>query len=1024
MPLTRHYLPQTRPALHSAAELLLRQPNLARAIVAVPAARAARRLADLLAWFHEQGEAPEPLTLPRIVTTGALPELLMRPPALSIATAGEALAARVGALRGVGADTLRCVFPNLPNEGDTAGWLRLARELEALDSELSGERVGVEAVADYCDAHAPRGESDRWRALAQVNLLARERLRAAGKLHRSDAREAALQNGADGLQRGQTVFLVAAVDLPTLAADMLRVAAPHSHIAALIFAPESNAEGFDDLGRLTPNYWPARTPKIDEAQLRIVGAPREQAYAALEACRRLTDLPNDQITVALGDPALGASVERTLTAGQRPARREITSRLASTGPVTLLQALADFADDHSSAAWAALVRHPDIAAYLGHLWNSPKDAARLPEISDTLRILSLPSAAAAPAPTRVLNKEDKSGLQAKAVAATLALLSEASGGNPRASQPLAAWSAPLLNLLTQLYENREFAPESLADTAPVQALQSLGRNLREIADLPEPLSDELGTLTLPQALRWLTAQVAAEPVFTQAEDDAIPITGWLDTLLDDAPALILAGFNEGLIPETLHGDGLLPESTRVALNLPSNQRRLSRDAYTLAALLASSDVTLIAGRISPTGEPLAPSRLLFTGAENEGSAAQTALRFYSPDQREPSPALPAVITADSDTLAALPKPVPPDESITRLPITAFRDYLACPYRFYLKHVLKLAAVNDARIEIESDLFGTLAHATLAAFGRWVIDERDGATPPIPEMRAFLTEALDKAARARLAPSALPVAAVQIERLRKRLLNGFVIAQSQLADEGWMILYAEQNLEHGLIIDGQPFTAHGRVDRIDYHPETSAARIIDYKTADTPKTPRQTHCPQGEWIDLQLPVYQQIAASLDEALTPETIECGYFNLPPTRRRNRLRARRLANQNHHPPPDPNQLIAQIIQGIRASVFWPPSETIPAYDDGLAALCLDKVLSRAEIIRRDSGKPRCLDNQAKRRVPLRPGGPFLRRAPALCSSEDKIDALWRTYPGSRLPSLKGRNCIQRQCGNNRTRLNGHSI
>ncbi len=84
---------------------------------------------------------------------------------------------------------------------------------------------------------------------------------------------------------------------------MLRAASLHSRCTALIFAPEStDAPGFDDLGRLTPDYWPARTPIIDDAQLRIVGAPREQAHAALEACRRLRDLPAGQITVASAIP--------------------------------------------------------------------------------------------------------------------------------------------------------------------------------------------------------------------------------------------------------------------------------------------------------------------------------------------------------------------------------------------------------------------------------------------------------------------------------------------------------------------------------------------------------------------------------------------------------------------------------------------------------------------------------------------------------------------------------------------------
>ena len=45
-------------------------------------------------------------------------------------------------------------------------------------------------------------------------------------------------------------------------------------------------------------------------------------------------------------------------------------------------------------------------------------------------------------------------------------------------------------------------------------------------------------------------------------------------------------------------------------------------------------------------------------------------------------------------------PGTPVVDIDRLPVTAFRDYLQCPYRFWLKHVERLRAVEDAlRIRI-------------------------------------------------------------------------------------------------------------------------------------------------------------------------------------------------------------------------------------------------------------------------------------------------------------------------------------
>jgi RecB family exonuclease len=48
-------------------------------------------------------------------------------------------------------------------------------------------------------------------------------------------------------------------------------------------------------------------------------------------------------------------------------------------------------------------------------------------------------------------------------------------------------------------------------------------------------------------------------------------------------------------------------------------------------------------------------------------------------------------------------------------VTEFRDYLACPYRYYLRHYLQLQTVETTAEELDPATFGTLLHEVLGAF---------------------------------------------------------------------------------------------------------------------------------------------------------------------------------------------------------------------------------------------------------------------------------------------------------------------
>ena len=74
-------------------------------------------------------------------------------------------------------------------------------------------------------------------------------------------------------------------------------------------------------------------------------------------------------------------------------------------------------------------------------------------------------------------------------------------------------------------------------------------------------------------------------------------------------------------------------------------------------------------------------------------------------------------------------------------------------------------------------------------------------------------------------------------------------------------------------DGISITLRGRIDRIDQRDGQWA--ILDYKTGDTAKTPQETHFKSKEWVDLQLPLYVQLAQTLK---IKGPMQLGYIVLP--------------------------------------------------------------------------------------------------------------------------------------------------
>jgi RecB family exonuclease len=264
-------------------------------------------------------------------------------------------------------------------------------------------------------------------------------------------------------------------------------------------------------------------------------------------------------------------------------------------------------------------------------------------------------------------------------------------------------------------------------------------------------------------------------------------------------------------------------------------------------------------------------------------------------------------------------------------VTAFRDYLACPYRFYLRHVLRLDSLDDASVELDPAGFGSLAHEVLSDFGR--SDFRD-STDAV-RLSRFLTRRLEARTEERFGPSVLPAVRVQVDQLRSRL-HAFADWQARRAAAGWRIEEAELDVpEATLMVDGEPMSISGRIDRIDFHPGENRRLILDYKTSERARTPEEAHRKRDEWVDLQLPLYRLLLGGRPET---GTVELGYLHLP---KRTEEVGVSIATWSEEDLASADEKAREVVRQVREGNFWPKSDEPPPFSDAYRAICQDDLL-----------------------------------------------------------------------------------
>lgn len=921
-------------------------------VLAVPGGRVGRRLLELLI---ERAESEQlDMAPPRIVTAGRLPELFYTAK-FPFADSFVQQLAWIEAIRSLPEEQRMHVLPNVPEEDDLGAWLSLGELLGRVHRELASESLDFQAVVDCGSQLDGFHEAPRWQALLAIQQAYLAKLDSLGLWDLQTARIFAIRHGECHTDR--QIILVGTVDLNR--AQRLMLDQVQSNVTALVFASEEVADRFDEHGCLISSNWVEASIDLDDRQIEVVDSPTDQAAAVLRTIREFDGrYAADQITVGVPDSRLVPYLKQQLEQADVATRYGIGRTVSQSEPYRVLTTVADYLDGRRFLAFASLVRRPAIDRMLlnDFLSEAEPTTEDFPAVAEatTKNFLAVAEATTKKATTkkdwiseidRYQNEHLLSSLENglpgepdshpafRAVLAAIERRLEPFGA-PGEKRPLAEWGSAIVGLLVEIFGNSPLDSSVPEEQAIVSASEHIAKAAADFEAVPESLMPEV---EVGEAIRLILAKVATDPIAPPTEPDVVEMLGWLELPLDDAPALIVTGMNEGLVPGSLTADLFLPNRLRHALGIEDNDRRYARDMYALSVLAASrSDLKLIAGRRSPEGDPLTPSRLLMSV---EGpKLAQRVIRFFSDaDAKNQTPGdselLPGQLQAVRlESEFCVPRPEPLATPVRSMRVTEFRDYLACPYCYYLRHRLKLEPLRDNRIELDGAAFGSLAHEVLDHFGT-----SDAAHSNDPEaIQKFLDAELDQLVREMVGARPPAVVLIQQEQLRHRL-HRFAEWQAARFSEGWRIEHVEIGVTGeaaSLIVDGTPMFLRGRIDRIDLNERTGERMILDYKTTDTALSPEETHRKQGAWVDLQLPLYRHLLSGMDlDGLDlAHGVGLGYIVLPKDTAKLGLR---LAEWNTTDLRDADAAAEFVIRGVRAERFWPPAEKPPAFSDAFTAI-----------------------------------------------------------------------------------------
>lgn len=392
-----------------------------------------------------------------------------------------------------------------------------------------------------------------------------------------------------------------------------------------------------------------------------------------------------------------------------------------------------------------------------------------------------------------------------------------------------------------------------------QALQILGGEapLREdtvgseLLDLLEQRQSELAeseaVFTFSAWQDWLNREFESNSFRDRALVSSIVMLPRHDTRLRRFEAALIIGADAGHL-SAAGSKGFFNQSVRRDLGLPTSveaTRALRRDLELLLLTVPRVVVTWQreqdgeACLLSPELDLLSTLHRLAWGDDLHGMPLPlpvAGLSAGSPGVALPRQAAPTV------PAGLVPK---------RISVSGLSSLVACPYQFFIRHILRLNELDEVAEELEKSDYGQLVHRSLERFH--TAHPRLAALDDEAALAALTAEVVSTFAAAE-ADNWLSLG----WRLRwQQQLPAYLAWQRAREDAGWHWQTAELRVARCLPLeDGREVELYGRIDRVDDGPE--GLSLLDYKTK------KREELKKLLADDIQLPAYALLHVGAVEA----------------------------------------------------------------------------------------------------------------------------------------------------------------
>lgn len=916
----RHFLDWESPLATSVAEWVLASAEkeescylLEDYLIIAPTKQAGRRLRETLATLAEKEKF---VVIPPHVVT---PDFLVDPShQKDIVTANpiDEYLIWKGILNSLEVSNYKALFPNTNNFKNESWITSTIKEIRSVRRTLGESGLTISGVVDSNTL-----EKNRWKEFSNLEAIYHQQLKKLSLMDREEAR-AEFSRAPYYDNEYKKVIIAATPDPLPISIEALKNFDQISSVEVLVWSPEILKENFDEWGRPNIDYWSESKIEINDFDESVHKTLSVENFGDLGA-----ELAS-QHSQAFGTVSFGIGLIESIASIRRKLERVGINSFDPSGidltkqPILeVLRCLSQCLSNETFDSLSKIVRLPIIAQMIVRGSETKED--------DLLSAVDLFIKNHCPDLIQTIQPLVKDDILILVLEWWENWKSQLSSKNGVDG---------ILLFLQEAYQEQEYQTNLPVDRIQLDSIKGCLKVLEEIQTSLERNSTKLNT---KESLALLLYRVKTEKISEEKLPESIDLHGWLELLWEDSPHLIITGMNEGTIPDLTFSDSYLPNSLRESLNLRSNEDRIARDSYILTALTENRKhqkgrIDYLYSETKVDGTPARPSGFFYRCQDNE-----IAERVFSELKSDP---FSMEVPAKSWNWKFNSPSVPADHKIKQsISITKLRDYLTCPYRFYLKNILSITSNTSSHKEMDALQLGTFIHRVIERYGK--NEDINTTADPRAIFEYFKSEwnKIITINYGKFLPLTIEIQKQSIEQ--KFLWLSEIEANSR--NEGWQIIpeFVETNIE--IPLSNSLIT--GVVDRVERNSNTGEYRVLDLKTGTSTlghsknqevfgahlrklKTNEQISdlptCMVYEnesetyvWKNLQLPLYH-----IGLGLEGDSKKAGYIVLANSRRETQY----LEWDDIEKVLASAQKCAQgIIKMIDKNKFWPPVEKVN-YDD----------------------------------------------------------------------------------------------